>query len=474
MKRLWIVSSSIFIILHLVVLSSFGQQNKSHTQKKKTSKSARALTGVPETQSTLFDEKNFKALKWRNIGPFRGGRSTTICGVRDQIYTFYMGATGGGLWKTIDGGSKWKNISDDYFKTGSVGAIQVASSDPNVIVVGMGEAPVRGVMTSHGDGVYKSTDAGSTWSHIGLNRVRQISKVRIHPNDPDLIYVAAQGSPYQPTSDRGLFRTRDGGKTWEKILFVNDSSGACDLTMDMKNPRVLYAAFWDHQRLPWYIRSGGKGSSIWKSTDGGDTWKKLTGGLPKDIMGKIGISVSMANPQRVYALIEADEGGLYRSDDAGNTFSLINSERILRARAWYYMHIYADPQNADRVIVLNAPYMESMDGGKSFKNVSTPHGDNHDLWINPDNNLIIANSNDGGGNISYNGGLNWSTQDNQPTAQFYRVNADNRFPYWLYGGQQDNTAVAVMSRTSGPGISGKDFINIAGCESAWPAFDPNN
>jgi hypothetical protein len=385
-----------------------------------------------------------------------------------------MGSTGGGLWKTEDGGSHWKNISDGFFKTGSVGAIQVAHSDPNVVLVGMGEAPIRGVMTSHGDGVYKSTDAGATWTNLGLSQVRQISKVRIHPQDANLIYVAAQGSPYVPTVERGVFRTKDGGKNWEKILFVNDSSGACDLSMDMRNPRVLYAAFWDHQRLPWYIRSGGKGSSIWKSTDGGDTWKKLTNGLPKSIMGKIGISVSMANPQRIYALVESEDGGLYRSDDGGNTFVLINGDRILRARAWYYMHVYADPQNPDRVVVLNAPYMESTDGGKTFKNVSTPHGDNHDLWINPNNNLIMANSNDGGSNITYNGGLNWSTQDNQPTAQFYRVNADNRFPYWLYGGQQDNTAVAVMSRTSGPGISGKDFINIAGCESAWPAFDPNN
>ncbi len=443
-------------------------------QKKKTATKLNNI--VPELSAPTFaiDDKNFKALKWRNIGPFRGGRSTAVCGVPDQVYTFYMGSTGGGVWKTTDGGTRWKNISDGFFNTGSVGAINVAWSDPNVVVVGMGESPIRGVMTSHGDGVYKSTDAGATWSAIGLNKVRQISRVRIHPDDPNLIYVAAQGSPYQPTTDRGIYRSKDGGKSWEKTLYINDSTGASDLSMDMKNPRVLYAAFWDHQRLPWYVRSGGKGSSIWKSTDGGDTWKKLSSGLPKAIMGKIGISVSMANPQRVYALIESDEGGLYRSDDGGNTWALINSDRILRARAWYYMHIFADPVNADRVVVLNAPYLESTDGGRTFINVQVPHGDNHDLWINPKNNLIMANSNDGGANISYNGGLNWSIQTNQPTAQFYRVIADNRFPYWVYGGQQDNTAVAVMSRTSGPGISGKDFINIAGCESAWPAFDPDN
>lgn len=444
-------------------------------QKKKTTPTVIAQGSmVPTNPALMIDEKNFKALKWRNIGPFRGGRSTAICGIPDQMYTFYMGSTGGGVWKTTDGGTKWKNVSDGFFNTGSVGAINVAWSDPNVVIVGMGESPIRGVMTSHGDGVYKSTDAGNTWSAIGLNKVRQISRVRIHPDDPNTIYVAAQGSPYQATSERGIYRSHDGGKNWAKILFVDENSGASDLSMDMKNPRVLYASFWDHNRSPWYVRSGGQGSSIWKSTDGGDTWKKLSTGLPKALMGKIGISVSMANPQRVYAIIESDEGGLYRSDDGGSTWALINSDRILRARAWYYMHIYADPVNADRVIILNAPYLESTDGGRTFKNIQVPHGDNHDLWINPNNNLIMANSNDGGANISYNGGLNWSAQTNQPTAQFYRVNADNRFPYWVYGGQQDNTAIAVMSRTAGPGISGKDFINISGCESAWPAFDPNN
>ncbi len=443
-------------------------------QKKKQAKAEPVVPVTNEIPSINIEANQFKSLKWRNIGPFRGGRSTAVCGVPDQENTYYMGSTGGGVWKTLDGGQTWKNISDGFFNTGSVGAIQVAWSDPNVVYVGMGESPVRGVMTSHGDGVYKSTDAGQTWNHLGLKSVRQVSRVRVHPQNTDLVYVAAQGSPYQPTTDRGIYRSNDGGKTWDKKLFVDENSGACDLSMDMKNPRVLYAAFWDHQRLPWYVRSGGKGSSVWKSTDGGDTWKKLTVGLPKAIMGKIGISVSMANPQRVYAIIESDEGGLYRSDDGGSSWSLINSDRVLRARAWYYMHIYADPQNQDRVIVLNAPYLESTDGGKTFKNVSVPHGDNHDLWINPTNNAIIANSNDGGANISYNSGLSWSTQTNQPTAQFYRVIADNRFPYWVYGGQQDNTALAVMSRTDGPGISGKDWLVISGCESAWPAFDPNN
>ncbi|HNR07007.1 MAG TPA: glycosyl hydrolase [Saprospiraceae bacterium] len=459
----------------LAVVLVFGWSPFLFCQKGKTTRMAvKPTTPVPEEPVYPFDESHFKALKWRNIGPFRGGRVTAICGIPDQIYTFYMGSTGGGIWKTTDGGNRWTNVSDGFVKTGSVGSIQVAASDPNVVVAGMGESPIRGVMTSHGDGVYKSTDAGRTWTHLGLQKVRQISQIRIHPNDPDLIYVGAQGSPYEPTEDRGVYRSRDGGKTWQKILFVNKNSGVSDLSMDLKNPRVLYAAFWDMQRQPWYIRSGGPGSGIWKSTDGGDTWKKLTTGLPKSIMGKIGVSVSMANPQRVYAMIESDEGGLYRSEDGGNTWALINADRILRARAWYYTHVYADPQNPDRVIVLNAPYLESTDGGKTFKNVQVPHGDNHDLWINPHNNQFIANANDGGANISYNGGLNWSEQSNQPTAQFYRVNADHRFPYWVYGGQQDNTAMAIQSRTAGPGISGKDWVVISGCESAWPAFDPDN
>lgn len=459
----------LFIILTCFQLLALAQKKKVN----KAELNSKVQT-QPEPAGFPFDEKNFKALKWRNIGPYRGGRSTAICGVIDQLYTFYMGTTGGGLWKTTDGGNRWINISDGYFNTGSVGAIDVSWSDPNVVVAGMGESPVRGVMTSHGDGVYRSTDAGATWSHTGLDKVRQISRVRIHPENPELMYVAAQGSPYMPTKDRGVYRSKDGGKSWDKILFVDENSGVSDLSMDMKNPRILYAAFWDLQRQPWYIRSGGPGSGIWKSTDGGDTWKKLSKGLPKTMMGKIGISVSQANPQRVYALIESEEGGLYRSEDGGNSFVLVNSDRVLRARAWYYIHIYADPQNADRVIVLNAPYLESTDGGRTFKNIPVPHGDNHDLWINPGNNQIIANSNDGGANISYNAGLNWSTQTNQPTAQFYRVNADFRFPYWVYGGQQDNSAVAIQSRTAGPGISGNDFINISGCESAWPAFDPNN
>ena len=339
----------------------------------------------------------------------------------------------------------------------------------------MGESPVRGVMTSSGDGVYKSVDGGDTWVHLGLENTKHISQVRIHPSDPNIIYVSAQGSPYGETKERGIYRTFDGGKNWEKILFVDPSSGAVDLAMDYTNPRVLYASFWDHQRLPWYVRSGGKGSGIWKSNDGGDTWKKLSDGLPKSVMGKIGVAVSRANPKVVYAIIESDEGGLYKSDNGGESWKLINEERVLRARSWYYMHIYADPSDENVVYVLNAPMMKSIDGGKTFTNIRVPHGDNHYLWINPNNSNILINSNDGGANISFNAGKSWSTQKNQPTSQFYRVNVDNRFPYWVYGGQQDNSSVAIKSSTFSNGISWKDWIaGVGGCETAYVAFDKNN
>ena len=449
----------IFVILSLIFSFSAISEDLENKKKNKFS----------------VDSILFQVGEWRDIGPFRGGRSTASTGItgNDQIY--YMGTTGGGLWKTEDAGISWKNISDGYFETGSVGAVAVSESDNNIVLVGMGESPVRGVMTSSGDGVYKSVDGGDTWVHLGLENTKHISQVRIHPSDPDIIYVSAQGSPYGDTKERGIYRTFDGGKNWENILFVDPSSGAVDLAMDYTNPRVLYASFWDHQRLPWYVRSGGKGSGIWKSNDGGDTWKKLSDGLPKSVMGKIGVAVSRANPKVVYAIIESDEGGLYKSDNGGESWKLINEERVLRARSWYYMHIYADPSDENVVYVLNAPMMKSIDGGKTFTNIRVPHGDNHYLWINPNNSNILINSNDGGANISFNAGKSWSTQKNQPTSQFYRVNVDNRFPYWVYGGQQDNSSIAIKSSTFSNGISWKDWIaGVGGCETAYVAFDKNN
>jgi photosystem II stability/assembly factor-like uncharacterized protein len=456
--------SIVFTFLLCIPFFLFAQKKKRKNEKFETN----------QVEEKVHLDSLMHGMTWRNIGPFRGGRSTTVCGVIQDPFTFYFGSTGGGLWKTVDGGAVWKNISDGYLKTGSVGAVKVAPSDPNVIYVGMGEAPIRGVMTSHGDGVYKSTDAGETWRHIGLDKTRQISKIEVHPQNPDWVYVAAQGSPYMPTEERGVFLSKNGGQDWEKVLYVDSISGVCDLSLDVLNPRVIYAAFWDHQRLPWQMRSGGKGSSIWKSTDGGASWEKLSEGLPKSVMGKIGVAVSPAKSNRVYAIIESEEGGFYRSDNAGRTWQLINKDRILRARSWYYMHVIADPADPDKVVVLNAPFMQSLDGGKTFTQLSTPHGDNHALWIHPENPMIMINGNDGGGNVSYNGGRTWSTQTNQPTAQFYRVNADNQFPYYVYGGQQDNSSVAVPSAWTGPGIPYNTFYPVGGCESAFTAFDPDD
>ncbi len=432
--------------------------------------------GAKEKESTApFDEKVYGALEWRNIGPFRGGRSTAVSGVIGDDQTYYMGTVGGGVWKTSDAGLSWKNITDGFFNTGTIGAIAIAPSDPNVVYVGTGEAPIRGVMTSSGDGIYKSTDAGKTWKHIGLENSMHISKIAIHPSDPDLILVGVQGNPYGASDNRGVYRSKDGGKSWEIVHFVNSFTGVSDLSMDPSNPRIIYAAMWDHQRQPWYSRSGGDGSGIFKSTDGGDSWEKLSEGLPKVVMGKIGVSVSPANSERVYAIIESDEGGLYRSDDAGKTWRNMNKERVLRARSWYYMHIQADPVNADVVYVMNAPLLRSIDGGKSFTNLPVPHGDTHAIWINPDRPANMVYGGDGGAAISFNTGQTWSSIENQPTAQFYRINADNRFPYWVYGGQQDNSSVAIPSSTNGPLIEWQDWIaGVGGCESAYVAFDPNN
>ncbi|MGB5553909.1 MAG: glycosyl hydrolase, partial [Flavobacteriaceae bacterium] len=343
------------------------------------------------------------------------------------------------------------------------------------VLAGMGEHAARGVMTSMGDGVYKSTDAGKSWKHIGLDNTRHISDVIIHPSNPNIVFVAAQGAQYGPNSERGIYRSTDGGTTWEKVLFVNEKTGASSLSMDMKNPLILYAAMWEHQRYPWTMESGGKGSALYKSTDGGTTWDKMKEGLPEEF-GKAGISVSRANNDLVFAVIEAEgeKAGVYRSDDAGKKWTQVNKDRINVTRSWYYMEIFADPQNEDIVYVLNAPVTKSIDGGKSFSPLAVPHGDNHHLWINPHDNQKMINSNDGGANISNNGGKSWSSQQEQPTAQFYRVNTDNLVPYNVYGGQQDNSAIAIASRTNGRGIDWKDWYSVAGCESAYAAFDPDN
>ncbi len=438
-------------------------------------KKGKSKTDTPTAVSApMFDAAAFKALKWRNIGPFRGGRSNAVSGVVGQENTYYTGYTGGGVWRTDDAGLNWRNISDGAFKSGSVGDIAVSESDPNIVFVGMGEHAIRGVMTTYGDGIYKSDDGGATWKNMGLEKTRHISDVVIHPQNPDMVYVAAQGAAHGPSPDRGIYKSADGGKTWRKVLFVDENTGASSLSMDMNNPRILYAAFWQHRRLPWKVESG-PGSSIWKSVDSGETWTKLSEGLPAE-MGKIGVSVSRANSSRVFAIVEAEKSkaGLYRSDDGGKRWSLLSNDNAITSRSWYYMEVFADPIDANYVYVLNAPMMRSIDGGKTFSNVRVGHGDTHDLWINPKNNKNMILGDDGGGEISFDAGQSWSTLNNQPTAQFYRVNADNIFPYRVYGGQQDNSSVVINSRNNSFGITDKDWFEGPGCESAYIAFDPMN
>ncbi|MCE2531279.1 MAG: glycosyl hydrolase, partial [Acidimicrobiia bacterium] len=428
-------------------------------------------------QANAADETAlYQSMRWRNVGPFRGGRAVAAAGVPDDRLTYYMGTAGGGVWKTSDAGISWRPITDGFVATSSVGAVAVSESDPNVVYVGMGEHSIRGVTTSHGDGVYRSTDAGRTWKHMGLAPTRTISRIRVHPADPDLVYVAAQGSPFAPTPERGIYRSADGGENWELVLHVDENTGASDLAMDRTNPRILYASMWDHDRDPWYIRSGGPGSGFWKSTDGGDTWEEINAGLP-EMMGKTAIDVSPADPDRVWALIEAeaDVDGVYRSDDGGESWTLVSSERQLRGRAWYYIEIYADPLDRETVYVMNSPFLKSIDGGRTWETIQTPHVDHHDLWINPFDGQVMLSANDGGGTVTFNGGETWSTQENQSTAQIYRISVDNQFPYRMYGGQQDNTSVGMLGwATHSGGLGWKDWFDAGGGESAWVAFDPDN
>lgn len=418
------------------------------------------------------DPALLKTMRWRSIGPFRGGRVTAVAGVPSQPFVYYQGATGGGVWKTSDAGITWTPVSDRYFKTGSVGAIAVADSDPNIVYVGMGEACLRSNI-SQGDGVYKSTDAGKTWTNVGLNDTRTIGKVRVDPHDPNLVYVAAVGHPFGPNSERGVFRSKDGGKTWQKVLYVNDQTGAVDIAMDPRDSHVLYAAAWQVLRKPWGIISAGPGSGVYKSVDGGDHWNQLTNGLPRGDKGKIGITVSPVDSNRVWATIEAEDGGVYRSDDVGRSWHLMNGDFSVRGRQYYYGHIFADPQELDTVYTFSSKgFFKSTDGGRIYTTLRAPHGDYHDLWIDPKNHLRMINANDGGATVSINGGVTWSTLDNQPTAQFYEVITDNRFPYRIYGSQQDNTTVSIASRTDGGGIGITDWYTVAGGESGYLAPDP--
>ncbi len=421
------------------------------------------------------DTAMLKGLEWREIGPYRGGRVTTVAGVPGKPMLYYMGSTGGGVWKTENAGTTWENISDEFFKVGTIGAVAVSESDNNVLYVGTGESPIRGVTTSQGDGMWKSSDAGKTWKHIGLEKSGQIAQIAIHPDNPDIAWVAVQGQIWGPNEERGVFRTTDGGKSWEHVLKVSANSGAADISLDPSNPRIIYAAMWNHGRTPWFIHSGGTDGGVFKSTDGGDSWKKLTGGLP-EMVGKIAVDVSPSNPDRVYALIEAEaeKGGLWRSEDAGKSWSLINGHRVLHTRAWYYIHMSVDPLDDNTVYVLNVPMMKSVDGGKSWEKMKTPHGDHHDQWMNPHDSKNFINANDGGATVTFDGGKTWSSIMNQPTAQFYRVTTDNLKPFRIYGGQQDNTTVAIASESLYGGIGVADYYDVGGGESAHIAFDPDD
>jgi photosystem II stability/assembly factor-like uncharacterized protein len=420
----------------------------------------------------------FKAVKYRNIGPFRGGRSVAASGVVGDPMTYYMGNTGGGLWKTEDGGQLWENISDGYFKTSSVGAVAVSESDPNIVYVGMGEHAPRAVMTSYGDGVYKSTDAGKTWNYIGLQATQHISRIVVHPKNPDILFVAAQGALYGPNKDRGVFKSVDGGASWSKVLYVNNLTGAAELSMDYNNPLVLYAAMWEHQRMPWKVISGGAGSGLYKTTDGGASWNKIHNGLPEE-KGKMAIAVSRSNSDKVYALVESDSnkelGGLFVSNNAGEKWSKVSSDHSLIQRAWYYIELFIDPNDEEKIYVLNASAQHSIDGGNTWTTITGTHGDHHDLWINPANSKNIIIANDGGAAVSYNSGKSWSSQNRMATAQFYRVNTDNLFPYHVYGGQQDNSSVKISSLALGSGgIDQQNWSASAGGESAFLAFDPDD
>jgi photosystem II stability/assembly factor-like uncharacterized protein len=434
-------------------------------------------TSAPAAVEDAVDDGVLGMLEWRTIGPHRGGRVVAVAGHPRDPMVYYFGATGGGVWKTTDAGWTWKNVSDGFFNSGSVGAVAISASNPQVVYVGMGEGCLRGNL-SPGDGVYKSKDGGETWEHLGLAETQHIGRIRVHPQNPDLVYVAAFGHAWGPNPERGVYRSRDGGRNWELVLFRSEKAGAIDLTMDPNDPNTLFAANWEYQRFPWGVRNGGPGSTIYITRDGGDTWDDVTGnpGLPPGVKSRIGIAASPTAGQ-LFALVETrDEKGLYRSDDYGTTWQLVNDDVTLTSRSWYYMHVYVDPQDADRIYVLNNRAFMSEDGGETFAQWRTPHGDNHDLWIDPDNPERLIQGNDGGANISFNRGETWSTIYNQPTAQIYHLTTDNQFPYRVYGSQQDNSTISLPSRSDFGAITRDEWETHGGGESGYLAVradDPN-
>ena len=431
------------------------------------------LAAQPTPTTRQLDTLAFKDLRYRMAGPFRGGRSSAVTGFPNDPDRWLMGTTGGGVWESDDNGVTWSNVSDGFFG-GSIGAVAVADSDPNVIYVGEGSACIRG-NTSAGHGAWKSMDGGRTWTFIGLPEAGQIARIEVHPRDHDLVYAAALGHPFGKNPERGIFRSRDGGETWEHVLALNDSTGASDLAMDMSNPRILYAGMWRGERKPWALISGAEEGGVYKTTDGGDTWTKLGGGLPEGIVGKVGVTVSPADPDRVWAIIEAEpDGGVYRSDDGGATWTRTNSDNNLRQRAWYYTHVQADPVDPNTVYALNTRLYRSVDGGTTFEMIPVPHGDVHDLWIHPADPDRMVVANDGGAQVTVNGGDTWSTYFNQPTAELYDVIVDNGFPYRLYGAQQDNTTISVPAWSDVNTLYPKQhWLNVGGCETGPVALDPD-
>lgn len=450
-----------------LLLAIIGTAFVSSAQKTKTT----SPTSVDDNREELL----FKNLKYRLIGPFRGGRSGAVTGSYKNKNTFYFGATGGGVWKTSDGGSNWKNISDKYFG-GSIGAVAVAPSDENIVYVGEGENTMRGNVSEGLGGAWRSEDGGRTWKNIGLKDGRHIIRVVIHPRDPNTVWMAVVGHLFGPNEERGVFKTTDGGKTWRKVLYVNNLTGCSDLVMEPGNPSVFYAGMWRVIRTPYSMESGGDGSGLWKSIDGGETWTNISTkkGLPRGVWGIVGVAVAPSNPDKIYSILENKDGGVFMSNDAGETWTLTSSDNNVRQRAWYYTKIFVDPKNENTVYAPNVNFMRSRDGGRTFQSVRTPHGDHHDLWIDPEdgNRMIVAD--DGGAQISFDGGDNWSTYTNQPTAQIYRVTTDNSFPYRILGAQQDNSTIRIKSRTYGIAITEQDWQSTAGSESGFVVADPLN
>ena len=484
-----IFRSRVFVLLLICLFSTaFAQsaKNPQTSEDKQGKKPAGAPAKKPSTKTVAsaqtpppaagqIDEKVFGAMRWRQVGPFRGGRVLAVTGVPGEPNVFYFGGASSGVWKSTDAGTNWQPLFDKQ-PIASIGAIAVAQSDHNVIYVGTGEACIRGNI-SYGNGVYKSVDAGKTWKNVGLKDTQHIGALIIDPRNPNIVFVAALGHAYGQNEERGVFRTTDGGATWQKVLYKDNKTGAIDVVFDPNNSNTLFASLWEVYRNPWSLNSGGPGSGLYKSTDGGTTWTHIEGhGLPAGIMGRIGVSVSGADSNKIYAMVESKEGGLYRSDDGGDSWIRMNEDGRLRQRAWYFSHIFADPKSPDTVYVLNTGMFRSTDGGRTFGLLPAPHGDHHGLWIDPDNPDHLINGNDGGATVSLDGGRTWSTQYNQPTAQFYHVITDNRWPYYIYGAQQDNSTIAIKSYDDDGVIGRQDWYPVGGGESGYIApypTDPN-